>query len=102
MGFFITPDYLASSKRIERMGLLTGAVVKLENILKFGPMKTSDLQSGLGAARPSDGTFAISLQHGPKFFRGDRLGEDVKGNYFICEQADSLEGPRSIILIQGI
>lgn len=92
MGFFITPDYLASSKRIESMGLLTGAVVKLGKYSEVWPsMKTSDLQSGLGAARASDGTLRnFTSACGQSFFRGDRLGEDVKGNYFICEPVGRL------------
>jgi mono/diheme cytochrome c family protein len=47
---------------------------------------TSDLQGGRGLARSDDG----SLQRftgacGQTVFRGDRLGDDMKGTYWVCE-----------------
>ena len=92
MGFFIAPDYLVNSKRIESEVLLTGSVIKAGNYLQVWPsMKTADLQSGLGAARVSDGTLrGFTSACGQCFFRGDKLGEGVTGDYFICEPVGRL------------
>ena len=92
MGFFIAPDYLVNSKRIGGEVLLTGSVIKAGNYSEVWPsMKTVDLQSGLGAARTNDGTLrSFTSACGQCFFRGHRLGEDVKGDYFICEPVGRL------------
>ena len=92
MGFFIAPDYLVNSKRIGGEVLLTGSVIKAGNYSEVWPsMKTVDLQSGLGAARTNDGTLrSFTSACGQCFFRGHRLGEDVTGDYFICEPVGRL------------
>ena len=92
MGFFIAPDYLVNSKRIGGEVLLTGSVIKAGNYSEVWPsMKTVDLQSGLGAARTNDGTLrSFTSACGQCFFRGHRLGEDVMGDYFICEPVGRL------------
>ena len=52
-------------------------------------MSTSDLQSGVGASRGIDGTLrGFTSACGQSFFRGDRLGGDVIGDYFVCEPSD--------------
>ena len=92
MGLFIPPEYLVSGKNKGPEKLITGAVLKSGNYNEVWPsMKTTDLQSGLGASRTSDGTLrSFTAACGQSFFRADGLGEDVNGDYFICEPVGRL------------
>ena len=92
MGFFISPEYLVSGKNKGPEKLITGAVLKVEKYNEVWPaMTTTDLQSGVGASRSIDGTLrSFTSACGQSFFRGDRLGEDVKGDYFVCEPVGRL------------
>lgn len=92
MGLFIPPEYLVSGKNKGPEKLITGAVLKSGNYNEVWPsMKTTDLQSGVGASRTSDGTLrSFTAACGQSFFRADGLGEDVNGDYFICEPVGRL------------
>lgn len=92
MGLFIPPEYLVSGKNKGPEKLIAGAVLKSGNYNEVWPsMKTTDLQSGVGASRTSDGTLrSFTAACGQSFFRADGLGEDVNGDYFICEPVGRL------------
>jgi glucose/arabinose dehydrogenase len=92
MGFFISPEYLVSGKNKGPEKLITGAVLKVGKYNEVWPaMTTTDLQSGVGASRSIDGTLrSFTSACGQSFFRGDLLGEDVKGDYFVCEPVGRL------------
>jgi glucose/arabinose dehydrogenase len=92
IGFFISPEYLVSERNKGPEKLITGAVLKVGKYNEVWPaMTTTDLQSGVGASRSSDGTLrSFTSACGQSFFRGDRLGEDVNGDYFVCEPVGRL------------
>lgn len=92
MGLFIPHEYLVSGRNKGPEKLITGAVLKSGKYNEVWPsMKTTDLQSGVGASRNSDGTLRnFTSACGQSFFRGDRLGEDVNGDYFVCEPVGRL------------
>ena len=92
MGLFIPPEYLVSGKNKGPGKLITGTVLKSGNYNEVWPsMKTTDLQSGVGASRTSDGTLrSFTAACGQSFFRADGLGKDVNGDYFICEPVGRL------------
>ena len=92
MGFFISPEYLVPGRNKGPEKLITGAVLKVGKYNEVWPaMTTTDLQSGVGASRSSDGTLrSFTSACGQSFFRGDRLGEDVNGDYFVCEPVGRL------------
>ena len=92
MGFFIPPEYLVPGRNQGPEKLITGAVLKVRKYNEVWPaMTTTDLQSGVGASRSSDGTLrSFTSACGQSFFRGDRLGEDVNGDYFVCEPVGRL------------
>ena len=92
MGFFIPPEYLVSGRNKGPEKLITGAVLKVGKYNEVWPaMTTADLQSGVGASRSSDGTLrSFTSACGQSFFRGDRLGKDVNGDYFVCEPVGRL------------
>ncbi|MAW10468.1 MAG: cytochrome C [Verrucomicrobiales bacterium] len=91
-GFFISPEYLVSRRNKGPEKLITGSVVKTSKYDEVWPaMSTSDLQSGVGASRSIDGTLrGFTSACGQSFFRGDRLGGDVIGDYFVCEPVGRL------------
>ena len=91
-GFFISPEYLVSRRNKGPEKLITGSVVKTSKYDEVWPaMSTSDLQSGVGASRSNDGTLrGFTSACGQSFFRGDRLGGDVIGDYFVCEPVGRL------------
>ena len=92
MGFFISPEYLVPGRNKGPEKLITGAVLKVGKYNEVWPaMTTTDLQSGVGASRSSNGTLrSFTSACGQSFFRGDRLGEDVNGDYFVCEPVGRL------------
>ncbi|NCG27391.1 MAG: cytochrome C [Verrucomicrobiales bacterium] len=92
MGFFISPEYLVPERNEGPEKLITGAVLKVGKYNEVWPaMTTTDLQSGLGSSRSSNGTLrSFTSACGQSFFRGDRLGEDVNGDYFVCEPVGRL------------
>ncbi|RZO14973.1 MAG: cytochrome C [Verrucomicrobiaceae bacterium] len=92
MGFFIPPEYLVPGRNKGPEKLITGAVLKVGKYNEVWPaMTTTDLQSGVGASRSSNGTLrSFTSACGQSFFRGDRLGEDVNGDYFVCEPVGRL------------
>ena len=91
-GFFISPEYLVPRRNKGPEKLITGTVVKTSKYNEVWPaMSTSDLQSGVGASRSNDGTLrGFTSACGQSFFRGDRLGGDVIGDYFVCEPVGRL------------
>ncbi len=93
IGLFVPPRYLGGEAHKDaRRGPMSEAVRRMGDYHSVWPaMVTPDLQSGPGTARPSDG----SLRHftaacGQSFFRGDRLGDGINGDYFICEPVGRL------------
>ena len=91
-GFFISPEYLVPGRNKGPEKLITGSVVKTGKYNEVWPaMATTDLQSGVGASRSIDGTLrGFTSACGQSFFRGGGLGDDVRGNYFICEPVGRL------------
>ncbi|MEM7384453.1 MAG: HEAT repeat domain-containing protein, partial [Verrucomicrobiota bacterium] len=83
------PQVLGSFKEAKK--LMAGVVEKKGEFHQVWPaMVTPDLQSGPGAARP-DGTLRnYTSACGQTFFRGDRLGPEIKGSYFLCEPVGRL------------
>ncbi|MDA0840038.1 MAG: ThuA domain-containing protein [Planctomycetota bacterium] len=51
----------------------------------FPITRTPDIQPGLGAMREDGRLRSFTAACGQTIFRGDRLGPDVQGDYFVCE-----------------
>lgn len=93
IGLVVPPRFFGRDPESQiRRGPMAGAVRRMGDYYSVWPaMVTPDLQSGPGTARPSDG----SLRHftsacGQTFFRGDRLGDGISGDYFVCEPVGRL------------
>ena len=92
IGLFVPPRYLGSDwnkgagRSVKDPVRLIGAY---HNV--WPAMVTPDLQSGQDAARKSDGTLShYTSACGQSFFRGDRLGDGINGDYFVCEPVGRL------------
>ncbi len=92
MCLFVPPRYLSGAAHKDSRRTMTGAIHRNGGYDSVWPaMVTPDLQSGPGAARKSDGTLRhFTSACGQTIFRGDRLGEDMQGDYFICEPVGRL------------
>ncbi|NIP95744.1 MAG: cytochrome C, partial [Akkermansiaceae bacterium] len=91
IGLFVPPGYLGAVHQDLRASM-TGAARPGGDYQSVWPaMVTPDLQEGPGAARQGDGTLSrFTSACGQTFFRGDRLGEGVTGDYFLCEPVGRL------------
>ena len=93
IGLFVPPHYHhPDPDRQIRRGPMAAAVRGMRNYFSVWPgMVTPDLQAGPGMARPDDGTLKVfTAACGQTFFRGDRLGSDIAGDYFVCEPVGRL------------
>lgn len=89
---FVAPQYLGSDWNKGAGRSVTEAVRPVGDYHSVWPaMVTPDLQSGPDAARKSDGTLShYTSACGQTFFRGDRLGDSINGDYFVCEPVGRL------------
>ena len=93
IGLFVPPHYHhPDPDRQIRRGPMAAAVRGMGDYFSVWPgMVTPDLQAGPGMARQDDGTLKVfTAACGQTFFRGDRLGEDIAGDYFVCEPVGRL------------
>lgn len=93
IGLFIPQGYhQPDPTRMLRRGPMAKAAKWMDAYHSVWPiMVTPDLQSGPGMARSSDGTLKqFTSACGQAFFRGDRLGEGINGDYFVCEPVGRL------------
>lgn len=92
ISLFVPPRYLSGAPHKDSRRTMTGAVRRISDYDSVWPvMITPDLQSGPGAARKSDGTLRhFTSACGQTIFRGNQLGDDVQGDYFICEPVGRL------------
>ena len=93
IALFVPPRYHQPDPRRQiRRGPMAAAIRGMENHQSVWPsMVTPDLQSGPGMARPEDGTLkTFTSACGQTLFRGDRLGEDIYGDYLVCEPVGRL------------
>ncbi|MFN0126352.1 MAG: c-type cytochrome [Verrucomicrobiales bacterium] len=91
-GLFVPPHSLGSEWNKGAGRSVTEAVRPIGDYHRVWPaMVTPDLQSGPDAARKSDGTLShYTSACGQTFFRGDRLGDGINGDYFVCEPVGRL------------
>ncbi len=93
IALFVPPRYHQPDPRRQiRRGPMAAAIRPMGNHHQVWPtMITPDLQSGPGMARPADGTLRqFTSACGQTVFRGDRLGEGINGDYFVCEPVGRL------------
>lgn len=93
IGLFIPQGYHQDDpSRMLRRGPMAKAAKWMDAYHSVWPiMVTPDLQSGPGMARSGDGTLKqFTSACGQAFFRGDRLGAGINGDYFLCEPVGRL------------
>ncbi len=93
IGLFVPPHYHhPDPDRQIRRGPMAAAVRGMGDYFSVWPgMVTTDLQAGPGMARKDDGSLKVfTAACGQTFFRGDRLGENISGDYFVCEPVGRL------------
>ena len=93
IALFVPPRYHQPDPRRQiRRGPMAAAIRGMGNYQSVWPsMVTPDMQSGPGMARSEDGTLkTFTSACGQLVFRGDRLGDEIKGDYLVCEPVGRL------------
>ncbi len=93
IALFVPPRYhQPDPQRQIRRGPMAAAIRSMGDYRSVWPaMVTPDLQSGPGMARPGDGSLRqFTAACGQTIFRGDRLGREISGDYFVCEPVGRL------------